>query len=166
MMKNKIAPLVFLLFCCFLISSCEKDDICLIETPSTPRLIVRLFDKDNRQNFKAADSISIYGVGQEQALVTLTTDSLVLPLKTQAAFTQYAFLLKASTASTTVGDTLQFNYKRYDDYLNRSCGYRANFILDNNLISYPTAAHIWIESFEILIDTVSNEQQTHLAIYH
>ena len=166
MMKNKIAPFVFLLCYCFLISSCEKDDICLIETPSTPRLIVRLFDKDNRQNFKAADSITIYGVGKEQALITLTTDYLALPLKTQAAFTRYAFLLKTSTASTTVGDTLQFNYKRYDEYLNRSCGYRTNFILDNNPISYPTAAPIWIESFEILIDTVSNEQQTHLAIYH
>ena len=166
MMKNRCAPFVFLLFCSFLMSSCEKDDICLIETPSTPRLIVRLFDKDNRLNPKAADSITIYGVGQERALVTLTTDSLVLPLKTQTAFTQYAFLLKTSTVSTTVGDTLQFNYSRYDEYLNRSCGYRANFILDDNLISYPAATPNWIESFEILIDTVSNEQQTHLAIYH
>ena len=166
MMKNRCSPFVFLLLCSYLISSCEKDDICLIETPSTPRLIIRLFDKDNRLDSKAADFITIYGVGQEQALVTLTTDSLVLPLKTQAAFTQYAFLLKTSTVSTTVGDTLQFNYSRYDEYLNRSCGYRANFILDDNLISYPAAAPNWIESFEILIDTVSNEQQTHLAIYH
>ena len=76
------------------------------------------------------------------------------------------FYSKRSTVSTTVGDTLQFNYSRYDEYLNRSCGYRANFILDYNLISYPAAAPNWIESFEILIDTVSNEQQTHLAIYH
>ena len=166
MMKNRCAPFVFLLLCSYLISSCEKDDICLIETPSTPRLIIRLFDKDNRLDSKAADFITIYGVGQEQALVTLTTDSLLLPLKTQAAFTQYAFLLKTSTVSTTVGDTLQFNYSRYDEYLNRSCGYRANFILDDNLISYPAAAPNWIESFEIIIDTVSNEQQTHLAIYH
>ena len=166
MMKNQIAHFVFLLFCSFLMSSCEKDDICLIETPTTPRLIVRLFDKDDRLNFKAADSITIYGVGQEQALVTLTTDSLVLPLKTQATFTQYAFLLKTRTVSTTEGDTIQFNYSRYDEYLNRSCGYRANFILDDNLISYPTAGTNWMESFEILIDTVSNEQQTHLAIYH
>ena len=105
-----------LIFGCFFFT-CEKDDICLIETPSTPRLIVRLFDKDNRLNPKAADSITIYGVGQERALVTLTTDSLVLPLKTQTAFTQYAFLLKTSTVSTTVGDTLQFNYSRYDEYL-------------------------------------------------
>ena len=166
MMKNQIAHFVFLLFCSFLMSSCEKDDICLIETPSTPRLIIRLFDKDNRLDSKAADSITIYGIGQERALVTLATDSLVLPLKTQAAFTQYAFLLKTSTVSNTVGDTLQLNYSRYDEYLNRSCGYRANFILDDNLISYPAAAPNWIESFEILIDTVSNEQQTHLAIYH
>ena len=166
MIKNRCTPFVFLLLCVYLISSCEKDDICLIETPSTPRLIVRLFDKDNRLDSKAADSITIYGVGLERALVTLTTDYLVLPLKTQAAFTQYAFLLKTSTVSNTVGDTLQLNYSRYDEYLNRSCGYRANLILYENLISYPAAAPNWIESFEILIDTVSNEQQTHLAIYH
>ena len=98
--------------------------------------------------------------------MTLNTDSLTIPLKTQEAFTQYAFILPSSTVSLTVADTLQFNYRRYDRYLNRSCGYRANFILEQNAISFPTNTPVWLESFEILIDTVSNEQQLHLAIYH
>ena len=165
-MKKKKAPFLILVLYCFLMSSCEKDDICLIETPSTPRLIVHLYDKDDRTTRKAADNITIYGVGQERALITLDNDSLSIPLKTQEAFTKYAFLLPSSTASLTVGDTLQFNYKRYDEYINRACGYRANFILNDDLISFPNTAPIWMESFEILIDTVSNEEQTHLAIYH
>lgn len=165
-MKKQAAPfiLLILLFCIWV--GCEKDDICLDDTPSTPRLIVKLFDKEDRLLSKAADNITIYGIGKENPLITLTTDSLVLPLRTQDAYTQYAFLLPTSTASVTVGDTLQFNYRRYDQYLNRSCGYRTNFILDKNTISYPNAVPIWMDSFEILIDTVSNEQQTHLAIYH
>ena len=166
MIKNLTAPFLFFLLFCILISSCEKDDICLVETPSSPRLVVRLYDKDNRTAFKAANNIIIHGVGQEEPLITLNTDSLTIPLKTQEAFTQYAFILPSSTASLTVADTLQFNYRRYDRYLNRSCGYRANFILEQNAISFPTNTPVWLESFEILIDTVSNEHQSHLAIYH
>jgi|TARA_Y100000389_G_C17458988_1_gene520258 hypothetical protein len=165
-MKKQAAPFILFTLLFSILGGCEKDDVCLVETPSTPRLIIKLFDKDDRSLSKAADNIKIYGIGKENPLITLTTDSLVLPLKTQDAFTQYAFLLPTSTASLTVGDTLQFNYRRYDQYLNRSCGYRANFILDKNTVSYPNAAPIWMDSFEILIDTVSNEQQTHLAIYH
>tara|TARA_B100000767_G_scaffold275327_1_gene311745 strand:+ start:8589 stop:9086 length:498 start_codon:yes stop_codon:yes gene_type:complete len=165
MTKNSTIYLL-LIFLNSLIFGCEKDDICLVETPSSPRLIVRLFDKDDRTSFKSAENITIYGLGQKKALITLNTDSLTIPLKTQETFTQYAFILPSSTNSLTVADTLQFNYSRYDKYLNRSCGYRANFILDQNAISYPNNTPVWLESFEILIDTVSNEQQTHLAIYH
>lgn len=165
-MKKQVATFILLVFLICILGSCEKDDVCLVETQSTPRLIVKLFDKENRLISKAADNITIYGIGKENPLIKLSADSLVLPLKTQEAFTRYAFLLPTSTASVTVGDTLQFNYSRYDQYLNRSCGYRANFILDKNLISFPNAAPVWMDSFEILIDTVSNEQQAHLAIYH
>lgn len=166
MIKNLTGSLLLFILFCMLISGCEKDDICLIETPSSPRLVVRLYDKDDRTVFKAADNIIIHGVGQEEPLIALNTDSLTIPIKTQEAFTQYAFILPSSTASLTVADTLQFNYRRYDEYLNRSCGFRANFILEENAISFPTKAPIWLESFEILIDTVSNEQESHLAIYH
>ena len=59
--------------------------------------------------------------------------------------------------------TSQF-IKKYGLDAKKSLG--QNFILDKNTVSYPNAAPIWMDSFEILIDTVSNEQQTHLAIYH
>jgi hypothetical protein len=165
-MRTKKTPFLILTLFCYFLSGCEKDDICLVETPSTPKLIVHLFDKDDRTTRKAADEIIIYGVGQEKALLNLETDSLAIPLKTQEAFTRYAFLLPTSTASVTVGDTIQFNYRRYDEYIDRACGYRANYILDNDAISFPNTAPVWMDSFEILIDTISNEQQTHLAIYH
>lgn len=165
MMKTKIAPFLLILIYSIIVG-CEKDDICLIETPSTPQLVVRLFDKDNRNEYKAANNIIVYGVGNKDPLMTINSDSLALPLKVQSAFTQYAFVLPSSTVSSTVSDTLQFNYGRFDEYINRACGYRANFTLNENVISYPINAPLWIESFEILIDTVSNEQQAHLAIYH
>ena len=31
----------------FLISACEKDDICNEGTPGTPRVVIRFFDNDN-----------------------------------------------------------------------------------------------------------------------
>ncbi len=165
-MKRIGLPFIILFFLFYLFIGCEKDDICVAETPSTPRLVVYLFDKENRDTRKAADNISVYGIGKEEALITFSSDSLIVPLKTQESFTQYAFLLSTSTASLTVGDTIQFNHKRFDKYINRACGYRANFILNQNTISYPYSKPIWIESFNILKDTVSDEKQAHLAIYH
>ena len=107
MMKTKIAPFLLILIYSIIVG-CEKDDICLIETPSTPQLVVRLFDKDNRNEYKAANNIIVYGVGNEDPLMTINSDSLALPLKVQSAFTQYAFVLPSSTVSSTVSDTLQF----------------------------------------------------------
>lgn len=147
-------------------TGCERDDICLVETESTPRLIIHFFDKQERDTRKAVDNISVYGVGREEKLITLSTDSLALPLNVQKSVTQYAFLLSTSTASLTIGDTIQFNYQRFDKYINRACGYRANFILNENTITYPSSTTIWIDSFSILKDTVSDEKQVHMAIYH
>ena len=101
MTKNSTIYLL-IIFLNSLIFGCEKDDICLVETPSSPRLIVRLFDKDDRTSFKSAENITIYGLGQKKALITLNTDSLTIPLKTQETFTQYAFILPSSTNILTV----------------------------------------------------------------
>jgi hypothetical protein len=45
-MKNKIALSVLFLFTvCF--SSCEKDDICDANTPTTPQLVIEFYDAVN-----------------------------------------------------------------------------------------------------------------------
>ena len=63
-------------------------------------------------------------------------------------------------------DTLQINYDRIDKFINRACGYRANFILEPPSAIILNSGNNWIKGFIILKDTVSDEKAAHLGILH
>ena len=72
-------------------TQCEKDDICLIDTQGTPRIILRLFDKENVENYKSAVDITVIGLNKEYPLKTLNSDSIAIPLRSNYAYTRYIF---------------------------------------------------------------------------
>tara|TARA_B110000263_G_C15304130_1_gene509455 strand:+ start:792 stop:1280 length:489 start_codon:yes stop_codon:yes gene_type:complete len=143
---------------------CEKDDICLIETQGTPRIVIRLYDKKNPLKLKAANNITIAGIGKENSLTIVNSDSIIIPLKADTNKTKFAFI--KTIGDSIYADTLQFNYQRNDLYINRSCGYRTEFILNNTAVDFISGNLNWMDHFELLTNTVSNEDQAHLAIYH
>ena len=51
--------LAILIFVIWFFAGCEKDDICLRETPGTPRLVIELFDIDNKNNLKSTNGLKI-----------------------------------------------------------------------------------------------------------
>ena len=157
--------LCFLLFL-FGATSCEKDDVCPAGTQGTPSLIIRLYDKDNPAVLKApASSIDVFGLGREDLLTSINSDSTAIQLNTAENFTQLSFV-RSETATTSIIDTLQFNYRRQDIYFNRACGYRAEFILENNALESLGVAPPFYAAYTVLIDTLKNENQAHLALYH
>ena len=62
-------------------------------------------------------------------------------------------------------DTLKFNYKREDYYINRACGFVSNLIFSTPAIEIINKESLFL-GFNILKDTIKNENQAHLAIYH
>ena len=76
-MKN----LLFFFFVIWFFTGCEKDDICLRETPGTPRLVIELFDIDNKNNLKSTNGLKIIGKDKENLLYEDDTNILLLPLK-------------------------------------------------------------------------------------
>jgi len=81
-------------------------------------------------------------------------------------FTRYVFILPASTATLTIADTLQFNHSnRKDIYSRRACGYSAEYVLNNPAIT-TTGSLSWYVRSTVQLDTIRNEEQAHLAIYH
>jgi hypothetical protein len=158
-----------LLKVCFLyvliFQACEKDDICIEGTPGTPRMVVRFLDQENPSTFKALSNIQIQGVGKENVYSSQNIDSIALPLDLGKGFTRYAFILPSSTATNTVADTLEFNYSRKDRYLNRACGIISELILAPTAV-IPINSPQWFQGYTVILDTLSNENQAHLAIYH
>ena len=162
-MKNILLIFFYLNLSLFSIQ-CERDDICLIETQGTPMMIVEFFDKENPSELKPVDEISIIGVEKDLLFTVLNSSKLSLPLKTQNNNTQYIFYKNKN--DSIYSDIIQFNYQTNDIYINRSCGFKTEYILSNPPAIFISENLNWIDHFEVLTNIVSDENQTHLAIYH
>ena len=152
------------LFIIFLFN-CEKDDICLEGTPGTPRLIIRFFDQNEKFTKKPLSNVSIKALSEEEEYIVFSGDSLVIPLKLISNTTIYTFTLLDDSATKEKVDTLKFNYKREDYYINRACGFLSNLIFTNPALEILDKESVF-SGFNVLKDTIKNEKQAHLAIYH
>tara|TARA_B100000963_G_scaffold361304_1_gene396025 strand:- start:10126 stop:10605 length:480 start_codon:yes stop_codon:yes gene_type:complete len=159
-LKNSL----FLFFLIWFITGCEKDDICLRETPGTPRLVVEFFDINNKNNLKSTNGLKIIGKGKENLLYEDDTSSLLLPLKNNQNTSTFIFFVNNN--DSILSDTIQFKYLVNDIYINRACGFKSEFILDNNPIKFISNNLNFIKDFNLKNSTVSDEDEVHLSIYH
>ena len=143
-------------------TQCEKDDICISSVEGTPDLIVLMLENKNNTQ-KTPSGFTIRPLGTENILAVSSGDSLVLPLQITEAVTQFEFILNQGSQDENI-DTLQINYQRVDQFINRACGYRANFILDQSPILILNSGNNWIKGAVILKDTISDETAAHLGI--
>ena len=143
-------------------TQCEKDDICISSVEGTPDLIVLMLENKNNTQ-KTPSGFTIRPLGTENILEVSSGDSLALPLQITEAVTQFEFILNQGSQDENI-DTLQINYQRVDQFINRACGYRANFILDQSTILILNSGNNWIKGAVILKDTISDETAAHLGI--
>jgi len=143
-------------------TQCEKDDICISSVEGTPDLIVLMLENKNNTQ-KTPSVFTIRPLGTENILAVSSGDSLALPLQITEAVTQFEFILNQGSQDENI-DTLQINYQRVDQFINRACGYRANFILDQSPILILNSGNNWIKGAVILKDTISDETAAHLGI--
>ena len=143
--------------------SCERDDICI--EPSTPKLIVRFYDKNNHDNLKKVtdlqveiDSLGVFvPYGEVQS-----TDSIAIPLRIDIDFTKYRFTKEYGDVTNEKTDEFTVNYERELQFVSRSCGYKTVF--KNSNLSNLT--NNWIESISVKQQNILNEKEAHLSVYH
>ena len=80
--------------------SCERDDICSENTPTTPSLVIRFYNVDDQEQTKQVRLLTVNGIDSEGNLLddivsSISTDSIVLPLPPAGA----AFLAAALFAA-------------------------------------------------------------------
>ena len=155
--------LFFFALCCI---GCERDDICNEGTPGTPRLIIRFYDSENPTLLKAVPSIRLQEINQDRIYREISSDSLALPMDLSNNYTRYAFILSSRNASETIADTLQFNHPfRRDRYSRRACGFSAEYTLGQPAVT-TIGSITWYVNATIQLDTIRDEEQAHLAIFH
>ncbi len=162
-MKSKLKVSLFSIF--FILISCEKDDICIEDEIGTPRIILSFYDKIDKNLRKPVENLLIKGLEKEDTLDIFSGDSIAIPLKNDSNLSKYEFIINAGEEKSN-NDTIHILYSRYDLYINRACGFKSNFILNNPPTLIFNDHNPWIDEIIKLKDTVLNENHSHLAIYH
>ena len=151
--------------CIFFFLNCERDDICIQDIKETPDLILLMLDSEDNNTRKSPLGFKIRAIGSENILIQSNGDSIPLPINTQEKVTQFEFILNEGNDNENI-DTLQINYQRIDQFINRACGYRANFILQQPAITLLNPGNDWIKGYIILKDTITDEKAAHLGILY
>lgn len=173
---KKIITLIVVSFLIYSSSSCEKDDICDANTPTTPRLIIDFYDITNPSAAKSVTNLAIVGNGMTQGILFNGISKIQVPLKTDADNTKYSFILNYGNANPALvyTDVLEFNYSRSTVFVSRACGYKTLFNLNNDtalanafvLNNDPAATEgVWIKNISVAKYNLETENETHLKIY-
>lgn len=166
----------FLLLFTFGLSSCEKDDICDANTPTTPRLVITFYDDADPTTPANVVNLQVQGKDEEFPIVFNETatdstkyytngNSISLPLKTNEDTATYTFTYNAASINRNT-DTLTFNYTRQNIYVSRACGFKTNFVLDP-LAPYVRGlndANNWMLNITVLNRNIVSEDETHIEI--
>lgn len=167
----------------FILTGCEKDDICDPSTPTTPRLVIKFYDFNNPSVTKRINNLKIVGDGinysngvKNDQGSQFWTDSLVyIPLRVNQDVSKFRFIRFAAQDTLLANakvDTLEFNYSKRDEYVSRACGFKTLFDLNGGqadpfILNDDEDATLgnWIRNIEIESTNINNEDETHINIY-
>ena len=163
-------------------SSCEKDDICDANTPTTPRLVIDFYNITTASVRKNVTNLKVIGEGMKDGIVfdsSLTGEAqylangntISIPLKTDANVTKYRFILNSGNSNPTLIDTdeVTFNYTRNDVFVSRACGFKTLFTLEPTNPYTQTAVPVtkgkWMQFINIEKSNIDNENETHIKVF-
>jgi hypothetical protein len=178
-MKKIIA---FLMILGFASSSCEPDDICDPNTPTTPRMLIQFFEISNPSLRKNVKNLKVIGEGKTEGVVfnpsgvdeakyLTSADSILLPLNTQADLVKYKFINNYGNKNPLIEneDNLEFKYTRESIYVSRACGFKTIFNLDPKtpftLSDAETADEMWIQYVIVAQNNITYENETIIKIF-
>jgi hypothetical protein len=177
-MKTKyLKNLFFIGGLLMLFNGCQRDDICPAATQTTPLLVVRFYDAEERDNPASPTNLSIRSTVND-SIKTLyqrsNADSIVIPLRTDQNATTYTFTIfdrdpdeeeeDEDEEFTPDTDILTFTYGTEEIYLNRACAYK---VIYNSLKLTIEGGEDgqWIDSYIIEEPNIEDETQAHINIF-
>ena len=137
---------------------CEKDDICIEGSENTNRVTIGFVNYKSR--IQTGISLSyIKGINNDSILSEeFSGDYLKLPLKVNSNQTRYIL------EHDKIKDTLKIFHQTNHLYLNRSCGFKSNFVIKSETEIIKESG--WIREVSIEKDSIFNEENTNIFIYY
>jgi len=169
-MKKSILHITIFISLLFLFLACEKDEICIEET--TPRLVIRFFDKDDPDELKVVRNLRVEIDGIEDVFInesiTVFTDSISIPIKVTEDLTKFKLILNGSDSDELNDneDVFDLIYTREDIFVSRSCGFKTIFF--DAITGLETDSDNWIFAIETIKNPqdILNQQSAHVKIFH
>ncbi|MEM6721829.1 MAG: DUF6452 family protein [Bacteroidota bacterium] len=172
--------------------SCERDDICVEGTLTTPLLVIEFFDAEIFTNttedvlkptsdlwVEAVDPNTVIDNGVEVIVDPIqgepqAVSTISIPLRTAQDATEYRFIkdyaLDEDGNQLGNEDIITFNYSREEIFLSRACGFITNYTLnETDGVVLTTDGDTWISSNPAIVienTIVEDETVTHVKIYH
>ena len=152
-----IKHLHFLILVLFFLS-CEKDDICIEGSENTKRVTIGFIDNKTK-NPIGINLDFIKGVNNDSILnEEFSGSELKLPLMVNSNETKYIL------EQNQVRDTLTIFHQTEHLYLNRSCGFKSNFLIKTETKIIKESG--WIREISIVQDSIFNEENTNIFIHY
>jgi len=179
-MKKIVA---LLLLVSFFFAACEKDDICDPSTPTTPRLVLQFYDKNNISLTRLTTNLKIVADGMEDTNgvpnanggQTWNDTIIFLPLRINETSTRFKLILNANDNDSLndITDIIQFNYTQSDVYISRGCGFKTLFALEGNPLENSFILNDtpnvtlgnWINDIQVLQSQINDENEAHIKIF-
>ena len=152
-----IKHLHFLVLILFFLS-CEKDDICIEGSDNTNRVTIGFIDNESK-NPTGINLSFIKGVNNDSIISEgFSGAELKLPLMVNSNQTKYIL------EQNEVRDTLIIFHQTSHLYLNRSCGFKSNFLIKSDTEIIKGSG--WIREISIVQDSIFNEEKTNIFIHY
>ena len=142
----------------FVLISCEKDDICIEGSENTNRITIGFIDNESK-NLTGINLSFIKGINNDSILSeSFSGSELKLPLMVNSNETKYIL------EQNKVRDTLIIYHQTSHLYLNRSCGFKSNFLIKSDTEILKESG--WIREISIVQDSIFNEEKTNIHIHY
>ena len=138
--------------------SCEKDDICIEGSENTNRVTIGFIDNESK-NPTGINLSFIKGVNNDSIISEgFSGAELKLPLMVNSNQTEYIL------EQNEIRDTLIIFHQTKHQYLNRSCGFKSNFLIKSDTEIIKESG--WIREISIVQDSIFNEEKTNIFIHY
>ena len=142
----------------FVLISCEKDDICIEGSQNTNRVTIGFIDNESKSP-KGINLSFIKGINNDSIIGEgFSGIELKLPLMVNSNETKYIL------EKNKVKDTLIIFHHTKHLYLNRSCGFKSNFLIKSDTEILKESG--WIREITIVKDSIFNEEKTNILIHY
>lgn len=166
---RKFAQFLILSLSFVLITSCEKDDICI--AGDTPKLRIGFYDSNDTASAKEPTDLVILGRDKTTTLSKMVPFDnegyeLLIPLNPSEESSSYYFVKNATVVDGVLSGELELltiSYNLNAVYLSKACGFIANY---EQLSISRELDQSWIQNIRIENSSVTNENEVHVKIYH